>query len=386
MSQKDLGDKTTTANQLNGLDPNDDASKIIEDVADGIDIVKPYDPSSIDIALKNLSLSLILDRLKYGEINLQPDYQRRGGLWDNRKKSQLIESLMLKIPLPAFYFDGSENNCWLVIDGLQRLTALKEFFIEKKLALQGLEYLLDLEGKDVDSLPRLYMRRMMETQIVTYIINPGAPPNLKFNIFKRLNTGGMVLTSQEIRHALYQGFSTKYLKKLSECKEFKDATGGTVPCERMDDREMVLRFLAFYEFSSREYKGAMEQLLNQTMEYVNKEYNEVYAANVEKRFKQVMNVAVRLFDKFAFRRMPDMEKRRPVNKALFEVWTYHLAILADEQWQALEQRKDVLRREYMQMNQKDDEFIASLRNENKSSVEMRLFKIKNLIERVLAND
>ena len=323
------------------IEMNDNMQENIEDVADGIDIVKPYDPSSIDIALKNLSLSLILDRLRYDEINLQPDYQRKGGLWDARKKSQLIESLMLKIPLPAFYFDGSDSDCWLVIDGLQRLTALKEFFVEKTLFLQGLEYLWDLENKDVDSMPRLYMRRMMETQIVTYIINPGAPPNLKFNIFKRLNTGGMVLTSQEIRHALYQGFATKYLKRLSECEEFREATGGTVPSDRMDDREMVLRFLAFYELVFDGYNGAMEQLLNRTMEYVNKEYNEVYAANVEKLFKQVMNVAVRLFDKFAFRRMPDMEKRRPVNKALFEVWASQLALLADEQWQVLEQHKNL---------------------------------------------
>ena len=152
----------------------------VEDVKEeGVytELIKPYDTTKIDISPKPLSLDMILARLENDEIDLMPDFQRKGGLWKGIQKSQLIESLLLRIPLPAFYFDGSSNNRWIVIDGLQRLTALKEFFVDKTLKLSGLEFLTDLNGIDVEDMPRAYMRRMKETQIITYIINPGAPVN-----------------------------------------------------------------------------------------------------------------------------------------------------------------------------------------------------------------
>ena len=167
----------------------------VEEMTDEInytELIKPYDTTQIDISPKPLSLDMIISRLENEEIDLMPDFQRKAGLWSPEKKSQLIESLLLRIPLPAFYFDGSNNSKWVVIDGLQRLTALKEFFVddESKLRLQGLEFLKELEGATIDDMPRAYVRRMKETQVITYIINPGAPINLKYNIFKRINTGG----------------------------------------------------------------------------------------------------------------------------------------------------------------------------------------------------
>ncbi len=207
-------------------------SVVVEETDDDttdIDVVsskiKPYDPSKIDILPKNLALTNLLSRIENDEIDLMPDFQRKSGLWTPTQKSQLIESLILRIPLPAFYFDGSDNDNWIVIDGLQRLTTLKEFFVDKTLHLSGMEFLRDLEGADYNSMPKVYLRRMAETQVICYIISPGAPVNLKYNIFKRINTGGLELEPQEIRHALFQGFATKYLKQLAETKIFLEATG-----------------------------------------------------------------------------------------------------------------------------------------------------------------
>ncbi len=149
--------------------------------------------------------------------------------------------------MPAFYFDGSDNSKWIVIDGLQRLTALKEFFVNKTLKLSGLEFLTDLNGAGVDDMPRSYIRRMNETQVITYIINPGAPVNLKYNIFKRINTGGLELEPQEIRLALYQGFATEYLKTLANEKIFKEATGYSVKTDRMLDREICFQTYAGFQ-------------------------------------------------------------------------------------------------------------------------------------------
>lgn len=363
-----------------------DDDEIETTVEDDKTVIKPYDAKLVDISPKPLSLDMILARLENDEIDLMPDFQRKSGLWTDEQKSQLIESLVLRIPLPAFYFDGSNNGLWIVIDGLQRLTALKEFFVDKTLKLSGLEFLYDLEGLTIDDMPRAYVRRMKETQIITYIINPGAPVNLKYNIFKRINTGGLKLEPQEIRHALYQGFATQYLKELAQLKIFKEATGYSVKSERMMDREFVLRFLAFYELSLDFYKGSIDTYLNYAMEYINKNYNEVYAQKVKETFEKVLTVSERIFGKYAFRRMPDVEKRRPISKALFETWTSILAIYDQCDLDLLVERKEEMWTKYMNMCSQDKEFVDSIGSGKISAVRKRYEKIKNLVEEVLKND
>ena len=317
----------------------------VEEMTDEInytELIKPYDTTQINISPKPLSLDMIISRLENEEIDLMPDFQRKAGLWSPEKKSQLIESLLLRIPLPAFYFDGSNNSKWVVIDGLQRLTALKEFFVddESKLRLQGLEFLKELEGATIDDMPRAYVRRMKETQVITYIINPGAPINLKYNIFKRINTGGLELEPQEIRHALYQGFPARYLKELANLEEFKQATGYSVKTDRMLDREFVLRFLTFYGLGVLEYKGSIDLFLNAGMEMLNRKgFEKTDAGRIKIRFVMVLNVSMEIFGKFAFRRMPDLCKRRPISKALFETWTCILAECTEEELDSLVERK-----------------------------------------------
>lgn len=360
----------------------------IEDMDESYDEeiqIRPYDPSDIDISLKNMSLSLIVDRLEAEEIDLMPDFQRKGGLWSEEQKSRLIESLILRIPLPAFYFDGSYNDRWIVIDGLQRLTAIKEFFVDESLALSGLEFLGDLNGTYYRDLPRVYTRRMRETQIITYIINPGAPVNLKYNIFKRINTGGLSLEPQEIRHALYQGFATGYLKRLASLEIFKKATGYSIKSDRMLDREFVLRFIAFYELPLEEYKGSIDFFLNGAMEYINKYYddNDIYAAEVERLFIISLTTAYKIFGKFAFRKMPDREKRRQINKALFEVWTVLLAKRAKVELQELTDKREQVLDGFMKLCRDDKEFNDALKSSKIAAVKRRFERIENLIEGVL---
>lgn len=347
--------------------------------------IKPYDPSNIDISLKTLTLQSLIDRLAADEIDLMPDFQRKSGLWTEQQKSQLIESLILRIPLPAFYFDGSFNDRWVVIDGLQRLTAIKEFFVDKSLCLSGLEFFKDLSETNIGDMPRAYIRRMNETQIITYIINPGAPVNLKYNIFKRINTGGLKLEQQEIRHALYQGFATNYLKELSSLDVFKRVTGYSIKTDRMLDREFVLRFIAFYEFDKKEYKGSIELFLNNAMDYLNNEYKDVYSENVTKIFENVLLVCEVIFGKFAFRRMPDMDKKRPISKALFETWTSSLARHDVIDLKKLVLNKELLITHYMEMCNSDKDFIDSIGSAKISSVRKRFEKIEKLIREVLEN-
>src|SRR6218665_2561717 len=95
---------------------------------------KPFDPNKIDITTKSPSIDILIKRLKAdpAEIDLSPAFQRRSDLWDDEKQSRLIESILVKFPLPAFYFDGSDNDKWLVVDGLQRLSSLRNFVVRKK--------------------------------------------------------------------------------------------------------------------------------------------------------------------------------------------------------------------------------------------------------------
>ncbi len=345
--------------------------------------IKPYDTSKVDISPKPLSLDMILARLENDEIDLLPDFQRKAGLWSDLQQSQLIESLLLRIPLPAFYFDGSDSEKWIVIDGLQRLTALKKFFVDKKLSLSGLEFLKELDGTNVDDMPRAYIRRMKETQIITYIINPGAPINLKYNIFKRINTGGIKLEPQEIRHALFQGRATAFLKRLAECKEFKESTSHSVKTDRMLDREFILRFIAFYELTVSEYKGSIELFLNAAMEYINKNYNDTYEKYVEEMLKTTLKACYLIFGKFAFRRTPDLNKRRPISKALFETWTCVLAKYPKEDLEILILNSDYLIKEYMKMNREDTEFLDSIGSGKISAVRKRIEIIEKFVGRIL---
>src|SRR5581483_2560482 len=117
-----------------------------------------------------MTMDLLLNRIRHNEIDLAPDFQRKEGLWKEDARSRLIESILIRIPLPAFYVDATDEEHWLVVDGLQRLSTLRDFVINKSLKLRGLDFLKFLDGKSYDELSRSYQRRIEETQITVYLI------------------------------------------------------------------------------------------------------------------------------------------------------------------------------------------------------------------------
>ena len=348
-------------------------------------ITQPFDTRAIRIESKSGNMNTLLSRLENDEIDLEPDFQRLGGIWNKKNQSRLMESLMLRIPIPAFYFDGTDDEKWLVVDGLQRLTAIRRFVIDPDLKLCDLEYLKEHEGKTFSELPRPLQRAIREADLVWYLIMPGTPDNVKFDVFRRINTGGLPLSSQEIRHALNGKPVTDVIRKLAESEEFKQATAYGLSDKRMDDRECVTRFLVFAVFPPASYdKDDFDAFLNNGMHHLNA--HPELLEDLQRRFLRAMRAAERIFGNDAFRkRYYSNATRFPVNKALFESWSVNLDACTDEGLQRLEQKKDVLKEAFMRLMREDSVFEKAVTQGTGSisRVKCRFREIRKLIQGVL---
>lgn len=347
--------------------------------------IRPFDPSEIDIVMKSMTMDSLLKRIKHEEINLNTDFQRKGGLWTSIKKSQLIESLLLKIPLPAFYFDAGDDENWLIIDGLQRITAFKEFIIDETLRLTGLEFFSDFDGAIYSELPRTLTRRIEEANIIVYTINPGTPRNVKYNIFKRINTGGLELQPQEIRHALYQGPSTILIKEMASKQEFLQATGNSIKTDRMMDREFALRFISVCFFGIDKYEGISDEFLNSTMEYVNS-INDIEREKIKQEFTKTMMRVYKIFGKYSFRKMGRDGRRRPINKAVFEIWCWNLIQLNKDEVKLLINKKDQVYNEFINLCENSYNFGNYLKASDKRSFLIRIKSVEDIIKGILIDD
>lgn len=349
----------------------------------------PFDPEQIKISSKVITMDTVLRRIKNNTIRLSPDFQRNS-VWDDTKKSQLIESMLLRIPLPMFYVSANEDGDWDVVDGLQRITTIYEYIYPavfsaesttktKAKKLTNLEFWGEkFNGLTLSEFPDKFYNRLMETEFNFTIIEPGTPDVVKINVFKRINTGGMPLTPQEIRHALYNGESTKLLNELVKNEIFRKATCGSVDDTRMGGREIILRALAFLLLDVDYYRASnMEGFLSDTMLILNKVSNvrrrlsrvdisesdlvKIYEKipNLKEQFLLGVNRAYMIFGDFAFRRsLPGIDyNRTPINKSLFEVWVYILSRLTQYDFEILSKNKerlfdklDALREDYRYYN------------------------------------
>lgn len=312
-------------------------------------ITKPYNPLDVDIISQPQTLTNIFDRLRNDEIDLSPDFQRNPNLWNKREQSRLIESILIKIPLPAFYFDCLEDDTWVVVDGLQRLTALKNFVVlppedKNKLKLSELEYLDDLNGKTYEELPRLYQRRLDEENIFAYMIRPGTPDSVKVSIFKRINMGGLQLNSTEILNSVYRGQVSNLIKKMADSEEFLAATNKKISIKRMMDRDFVIRFTAFYVLRYENYRGNIEEFLDKALSYIKKEFTENLEKDIYDKFTFSMKYCYEIFGHYAFRKyLTDKNGEKifgPLNKALFETVSSEFCFFSEDELQKIVSHKE----------------------------------------------
>jgi len=279
MSQENNPPSREEPEVLQELTSDGEASGLEAEKAEGV-IHAPFDPEEIDVITQARTVALLLTRLQEGELDLSPEFQRRSNVWDQERKSALIESMLLRIPIPSLYVSEDKEGNYTVVDGLQRLCAISHFVdvaaLNKAakvrldpLRLRSLESLSEYDGKTFAEIPRPLQRRINETELTLHIIRASTPPNVKFNIFSRINQGGLPLTAQEIRNAIYPGEWRRRVRELAEGELFIKATEGKIKRERMQDIELVLRFVAHYTLPPNEKRADdqnLDDFLNDTVE------------------------------------------------------------------------------------------------------------------------
>ena len=375
----------------------------------------PFDPEDISIDKKPMVMDAIIRRFKQGTIIMHPDFQREE-VWTKETKSRLIESLLLRIPITMFYVSADEEGKMTVVDGLQRLSAIRDFVLKEDfkptntkglgdgMRLQGLEFLIQYEGMTFNELPIIMQNRINETEFTFTIINPGTPEEVKRNIFKRINTGGEGLKPQEIRNALYAGKATELLKNLATSPAFKKATTSSVRSNRMESYEVVLRGIAFILRDADSYpkNGNMDKFLGDTMVILNSypgfsdreilrlekmegldlsSIKKDRIDNLEEIFKLSMRRAKSLFGFHAFRKSYGDKRRSPINKALFELWCSTLAAMDDNDFNKLRNNSQFLE-EYNKLLD-DDKFNIYISRDSwkPTSVRKRYEIINDLIKK-----
>ena len=292
-------------------------------------------------------------------IILDPDFQRNPTIWTPEQRSKFIESIILNFPLPYWYVKQTQKGEYIVVDGLQRTLAIRDF-IDNKFKLTGLKVLLDLNDCSFNDLKELsgdYETRIEDKKISLYVIQPSTPWRIIYEIFERVNTGGTQLEKQEIRNCLFSGKSTDILRELSDKDCFKQAIDSGFSSKRMKDRELILRYFAFKVCNDyhQDYQGDMNSFLEDAMKKIN-EMPEGQIDKLRNDFERVMRLTYDFFEKGNFR-LPTDKNRGKVNMIMFESISYFFST-HDNQF--LDQHKKTIKQNFAKLL-KDSEYVDSIK-------------------------
>lgn len=345
----------------------------------------PYDVTKIDIINQPFEVQSLYRKFKREpkELELSPDYQRNF-VWTSKQKSRLIESILIKIPLPIFYIDARDEDKMVVVDGLQRLTSIF-LFLDNKFKLTNLEFLKELNGKKFTKLERKYQRRIEDFSLLCNLVRPNTPADIALNIFTRINTLGTKLEVQEIRNAMYRGKSTDLLVKLSKTDEFVDIISEKKIkgySKRAKDHAVILRYLAFQVTHYLDYsKNNMNIFLENTM----KKINNMDLENIkilEENFRECMIKGKIIFDKNGFTKPSKQADRvNPISATLLESigFTLNKYTIND-----IESNKHELKKSLDKLY-KDKEFIlnTSVATNNPPRVRYRFESMERLFKEII---
>lgn len=382
--------KKTMAPRMSTMDGN----LPFEDLVEGVDEATSdgwgdYPLDAVFVRTETRTVAEVVKRIENKRYILDPDFQR-DFVWPIPKQSKLIESCVMRIPLPVFYVAEAKDGRIIVVDGLQRLTTFSRF-LGNKFRLVGLASGEDgtgshaLEGKLFGDLPLNLQERIQDTQLTMYILDAKAPERARLDIFERVNSGEP-LTRQQMRNALYNGEATNWLKAAAEGDAFRSATGQSLNTKTMRDREAINRFCAFELLGRHRYRTSdMDSFLADGLTRLASLPADERAV-LRESFDGAMILNRRLFGEHAFRKSlasKDLAPSRSViNISLFEVCAVTMSglpiTLAKDQERSL--RKEII--DLLD----DDEFVRSITYSTNStlSVQRRFSAMEEAVRRAVS--
>lgn len=347
-----------------------------------------YPLDAVFVRTEPRSVSEVVKRIEKKRYVLDPDFQR-DFVWPTAKQSKLIESCIMRIPLPVFYVAEAPDGRIIVVDGLQRLTTFARF-MSNQFKLTGLQTENKgkdhpLEGKTFDQLSIALRERVQDTTLTMYILDAKAPERARLDIFERVNSGEP-LTRQQMRNALYNGPATNWLKDAAAGQPFRTATGGSLNPKTMRDREAINRFCAFRLLGYEKYStGDMDVFLAMGLVELAK-LSEEKRTSLRLDFDRAMNLNFSLFGENAFRKSL-AEKgafgRTVINISLFEVCAVAMSELTKSQIKIRGMERAIRDRVVKLFD--DDSFVRAITYSTNStaSVKYRFGSMKRAIQEAL---
>lgn len=325
----------------------------------------------MDIREEKVSVSDYLRMVENGDLVTSPEFQRNF-IWDRKVCSQFIESVILNIPIPPIYLKKSNDGFYYIVDGLQRTTTLRKF-LNDDFELCKLETLSGLNGLKYSELKSSGTFQSIATRISTkklslYVMQPSVPMDFVYDVFRRINTGGTILTRQEVRNCVLLGKSTRLLAELSQLEAFKKATANGISGKRLRDQECILHCLAFSLLDIDMYNGSMNDYLDRAMKEINQMSDE-NIIRIKSDFLTIMDLCHFSFGTKCFR-MPSESNRDKISVAIMESVYYALSEMNNMRINCSQR---ILRQRYDKLLQ-DSSFRNACRNStsDKTKVVKRL--------------
>ncbi len=270
-----------------------------------------------EVLIRNESRTIydVVRRIRKGQYVMDPDFQR-DFIWPEDKQSKLIESVVMRIPLPVFYLAEDDAGKMVVVDGLQRLSTFLRFVngeLKLRLADRG-----ELNDKTFEGLEPKLQTRIEDCNLIFYVIDSKVPERARLDIFERVN-GGVPLSRQQMRNSLFMGPATRFLKREARTEGFLQATGRSLNTKTMRDREFVNRFCAFQLLDLERYRGDMDDFLAAGLRCMN-DLDQSDLSRLAGEFHRGMANNYRLFEGQAFRKhTPGQTRRGVLNASLWDV-------------------------------------------------------------------
>lgn len=326
-----------------------------------------YPLDDLLIRQENRTVFEVIRRIQKGSYIMDPDFQR-DFIWPEDKQSKLIESVIMRIPLPVFYLAEDEEGRMIVVDGLQRLSTFCQF-IQDELRLR-LPDRAEIDRLRFSDLPPRLKNRIEDCNLIFYIIDSKVPERARLDIFERVN-GGVPLTRQQMRNSLFMGPATRFLKEASRTDSFLSATQQSLDTKSMRDREFVNRFCAFQLFDAVEYRGDMDDFLAKSLRKMN-EITQDDLLVLSGDFERSMKNNLLLFGRHAFSRSFLWHKRgertrRVINASIWDVMSTGLSHYERDR---VEESADDLRESVCGLLQ-DEDFVAAITYSTNDSKRVR---------------